>query len=150
LFERNTPCLRHSDEACPTKEDSATREQEDTTRRKPVVDLFLIHYLTSSLINQFIYQLSMAETLDIVIVTPNKIILKSKALAVSSVSSLGPFDILPRHANLIALVQNTPIKILLEDKKQLEYIFPMAIIYNLKNVVKIYTDILAQPDIKLN
>jgi hypothetical protein len=49
---------------------------------------------------------------------------------------LGPFDILPRHANLIALVQNTPIKILLEDKKKLEYIFPMAIIYNLKKCSK--------------
>jgi F0F1-type ATP synthase epsilon subunit len=91
----------------------------------------------------------MAETLEVIILTPNKVILRTKALAVSSKSSLGPFDILPRHANLIALIQNTPISILLEDKKKVEYIFPMAIVYNLKNVVKIYTDILAQPDIKI-
>jgi F0F1-type ATP synthase epsilon subunit len=87
----------------------------------------------------------MAETLEVIIVTPNKVILRSKALAVSSKSSLGPFDILPRHANLIALIQNSPISILLENKQKVEYIFPMAIVYNLKNVVKIYTDILAQP-----
>lgn len=91
----------------------------------------------------------MAETLEVIILTPNKVILRAKALAVSSKSSLGPFDILPRHANLIALIQNSPISILLEDKKKVEYIFPMAIVYNLKNVVKIYTDILAQPDIKI-
>ncbi len=92
----------------------------------------------------------MAETLEVVILSPNKVIFRSKALAVSSTSSLGPFDILPQHANLIALVQNVPIKILLEDKKRVEYLFPMAIVYNIKNLVKIYTDILAQPDIKIN
>lgn len=91
----------------------------------------------------------MAETLEVIIQTPNKIILRSKALAVSSKSSLGPFDILPRHANLIALVQNTPITIILENREKVEYIFPMAIVYNIKNIVKIYTDILAQPDIKI-
>lgn len=91
----------------------------------------------------------MAETLEVIILTPNKVILRSEALAVSSQSSLGPFDILPRHANLIALIQNTPITVWLENKQKVEYIFPMAIVYNTKNVVKIYTDILAQPDIKI-
>lgn len=91
----------------------------------------------------------MAETLEVIILTPNKVILRAQALAVSSKSSIGPFDILPRHANLIALIQNTPITVLMENKQKVEYIFPMAIVYNIKNVVKIYTDILAQPDIKI-
>ena len=91
----------------------------------------------------------MAETLKVIILTPNQVILQAEARSVSSRSSLGPFDILPRHANLIALIQNQPITITLADGKKVEYKFPMAIVYNTKSMVKVYTDILAQPNIKI-
>lgn len=89
------------------------------------------------------------QLIQVKIITPNKILFDAKARAVSSKSSLGPFDILPQHANMIALVQKTPITVTLEDGKRTTFEFPIAIIYNINNVVKIYTDILAQPNIRL-
>lgn len=90
------------------------------------------------------------QLLQVKILNPNKIIFEGNARAVSSKSSLGPFDILPQHANLIALIQRNPIIVTLEDGKKMKFEFPLAIIYNIKNVVKIYTDILAQPNIRIN
>ena len=91
----------------------------------------------------------MAETLEVIILTPNQIILRTQARALSSRSSLGPFDILPKHANMIAMIQNQPIIVTLTDGKKLEFKFRVAIVYNTKSVVKVYTDILAQPNIRL-
>lgn len=91
----------------------------------------------------------MQQLLQVKIISPNKVIFESQAKSVSSKSSLGPFDILPQHANIIALIQRTPISVVLADGKKMEFKFPMAIVYNIKNVVKIYTDILAQPNIEI-
>lgn len=84
----------------------------------------------------------MAEpTLRIRIVTPRELLYNGEALSVSSTNSAGNFDILPQHANFITIVKNEPIVIRLLDDKKLTFNFPVAIIFNTKSLVNIYTDI---------
>lgn len=80
--------------------------------------------------------------LKVLILSPKQIIYEGEALAVSSKNSTGKFDILPQHANFITLVENQPITTTLQTGKRLVFKFPMAIIYNSDNVIKIYTDII--------
>jgi|SRR3989344_4345892 len=106
----------------------------------------------------------MANTLNVKILTPTQTIFDGEALSVSSKSGVGNFDILPYHANFIALVQNQAIYVRLKLKhdenenksllsmkafddlmgkniQKLVFNFPIAIIYTKDNFVKIYTDI---------
>lgn len=78
-------------------------------------------------------------TLHVRILSPQQLILDSEATSVSSKNSEGPFDILPQHANFITLIENSPIKVRLPDKKSLSFTFPTAIILVKENNVDIYT-----------
>lgn len=75
------------------------------------------------------------------IVTPKQVIFDDQADSVSSVNSSGKFDILPQHANFISIVENVPIIIRSQNKKPQSFTFPVAIIYNIRSMVNIYTDI---------
>lgn len=78
--------------------------------------------------------------LTVKVQTPRQILYEGKALAVSSKDSFGNFDILPKHANFIALVQNNPVVIIKEDKQKLTFQTHQAIIHNTQNTVSIYID----------
>lgn len=81
-------------------------------------------------------------TLEVKIISPKEIIYQGTALSVSSTNSVGKFDILPEHANFITMIKGNPIIIRTVDKKEpLVFNFPLAIIYNIKNKVSVYTDI---------
>jgi F0F1-type ATP synthase epsilon subunit len=80
--------------------------------------------------------------LKVLILAPKKTIFSGDVIAVSSKNSSGNFDILPEHANFITLVENQPITIRMPDNKRLTFNFPVSIIYNSSNIVKIYTDII--------
>ncbi|OGE14325.1 hypothetical protein A3F00_02000 [Candidatus Daviesbacteria bacterium RIFCSPHIGHO2_12_FULL_37_11] len=81
------------------------------------------------------------ETLKLRIVTPRAVVFEGKALSISSTNSKGKFDILPKHANFITIVEQKPIIIRVEGRKRLTFNFPVAIISNVRNQVNIYTDI---------
>ena len=81
------------------------------------------------------------ESLKVRIITPRKVIFEDQALSVSSTNSSGKFDILPEHANFITIVENQTITIRIRNKRRLTFSFPLAIIYNINNMVNIYTDI---------
>jgi F0F1-type ATP synthase epsilon subunit len=87
----------------------------------------------------------MNKKVKVKILTPYEVIFESEAEAVVSENTTGSFGILPEHANFITLVQNKPITVHFDKDKKKEFQFPLAIIYASNNVVKIYTDILAQP-----
>jgi F0F1-type ATP synthase epsilon subunit len=80
--------------------------------------------------------------LKVLIMSPKNTIFEGQALAVSSKNSSGKFDILPEHANFITLIENQPITTTLQGGRRLVFKFPVAIIYNTQNTVKIYTDII--------
>ena len=87
------------------------------------------------------------------IISPQQVILDTKAISVSSKNSQGTFDILPLHANFMTVIENHPIIIrplISEQQKQekLTFNFPVAIIYNSLNTVNIYTYL--QPDQEKN
>ncbi|MBI2039906.1 hypothetical protein HYT18_02440 [Candidatus Microgenomates bacterium] len=82
--------------------------------------------------------------LHIRIVTPKQILYEGYASSVSSINSAGKFDILPEHANFITLIDNQSIIIRDPKKKAVSFNFPLAIIYNVKNNVNIYTYIQAK------
>lgn len=82
--------------------------------------------------------------LKVKIISPRQDFFEGEALSVSSKNSVGNFDILPEHANFITMIQNTSIIIRKPNKEELSFNFPLAIIYNSKNIVKIYTDIQIQ------
>ena len=71
---------------------------------------------------------------------PEKVLWEGAAFAVSSKNSQGKFDILPRHASFLTIVEDQPIKISGQGKKVLqEFRFPRALIYNREDRVSIYT-----------
>ena len=79
--------------------------------------------------------------LNVRIISPQKELFSGPAVSVSSTNSEGKFDILPEHANFITLVQNSQITIRTDEGKNLNYTFPLAIIYSSTNEVRIYTDL---------
>lgn len=85
-------------------------------------------------------------TLQIRIITPQKLLFQGLATSVSSKNSAGNFDILPWHANFLTLVENSPIILRLPDKKKLTFNLSLAIIQNYQNKVNIYTYV--QPQTK--
>lgn len=87
----------------------------------------------------------MNQKIKVIILSPHEVLFQSEAEAVVSENTLGSFGILYDHANFITLVQNKPIVVQVNAKVEKRFQFPLAIIFNSNNVVKIYTDILAQP-----
>lgn len=106
----------------------------------------------------------MADSLNVKIFSPTQTIFEGEAVSISSVNSMGKFDILPFHANFITLVQKTPIIVRTKktggseaslpakaldqffgrDIEEQRYDFDIAIIYARDNTVKIYTQIQLQ------
>lgn len=103
--------------------------------------------------------------LQVKIISPTQTIFDGEAYSISSVNSLGKFDILPFHANFITLVQKAPITLRVSRKsttiqapkkggfmeelfgaetEELKYQFDLAIIFTKDNLVKIYTQIQPQ------
>lgn len=58
------------------------------------------------------------QTLSVTVKSPEKTIFQGNAVAVSSVSTTGPFDILPYHANLIAIIKDSVTIFETQEKKQ--------------------------------
>lgn len=104
-------------------------------------------------------------SLTVKILSPTQTIFDGEAFSISSVNSLGKFDILPFHANFITLVQKAPIVLRVRKKdagekaelglemfdelfgkniEEVKYQFDLAIIYTKDNLVKIYTNIQPQ------
>ena len=81
------------------------------------------------------------EILRVRIVSPRQTLFEGTAKSVSSTNSMGKFDVLPEHANFVTLIQNSPIVIIQEDKQNVSFTFPLAIMYAANNKVNIYTDI---------
>lgn len=105
------------------------------------------------------------DLLKVKILSPTQTIYDGEAVSVSSVNSLGKFDILPYHANFITLVQKNAVilrvkkkvageatlinlkaidKFFVRDITELKYQFDIAIIYTRDNIVTIYTNIQPQ------
>lgn len=80
-----------------------------------------------------------SQTLHVRIISPQQLLLDTKALSVSSKNLQGNFDILPQHANFITLIQNSPIIIRVAGQKPVSIKLPMAIIFAAENNVNIYT-----------
>ncbi|MBI4035406.1 hypothetical protein HY383_00510 [Candidatus Daviesbacteria bacterium] len=89
-----------------------------------------------------------ASNLRVRIISPQELILDTRAYSVSSKNSRGNFDILPAHANFITIVENEPIIIRSPQQKPLTFKFPLAIILTMENNISIYT--YASPKIVLN
>ncbi len=90
-----------------------------------------------------------SDLVQVKIFSPYEVIFEGQAKAVVSKNSQGDFGIITQHANFITLVQNEKIYIHLQNGEKREFLFPMAIVFNANNLVKIYTDILAQPSKKI-
>lgn len=106
----------------------------------------------------------MADVLNVKIFSPTQTIFEGEAVSISSVNSVGKFDILPFHANFITLVQKNPIIIRTKKKgasesslpakaldqffgrdiEETKYEFDIAIVFARDNIVKIYTQIQLQ------
>jgi hypothetical protein len=105
-----------------------------------------------------------ADVLNVKIFSPTQTIFEGEAVSISSVNSMGKFDILPFHANFITLVQKTPIIVRTKKKgvgeaslpakaldqffgrdiQETKYEFDIAIVFAKDNTVKIYTQIQLQ------
>ena len=74
--------------------------------------------------------------------SPDKVLWEGHASAVSATNSIGPFDILPDHANMITLLSDSPITIVTADGEKF-FKFAKAVLSVHHNTVSIYTDIIA-------
>lgn len=81
-----------------------------------------------------------SQLLNVRIVSPREDVFSGEALSVSSVNSVGPFDILPEHAKFVTLVENKPLVLRLPDKEKKEFSFTLAIIHVHENKVDIYIE----------
>jgi F0F1-type ATP synthase epsilon subunit len=72
--------------------------------------------------------------------TPTDVLWEGEAESVSSINSQGPFDILPKHANFVTLVQGEPISVR-SDQRERQYSFKNAVIHTDKDSVRIYGDV---------
>lgn len=79
--------------------------------------------------------------LNVSVVSPYETLFSDKATSVSSKNSEGPFDILPQHVNFVTIIENDPIIVRTADKKEVKFSFPIAIIYNSSDMVKIYAQL---------
>lgn len=80
----------------------------------------------------------MKNTLTISIASPEQIIWEGKGIAVSSVNSVGPFDVLPHHANFITIIENKPV-VIDTGTKRIQFTFPVCVLYARDNYVYAYT-----------
>ena len=80
------------------------------------------------------------DELSVKVESPASVIWEGKASAVSSVNSVGPFDILPDHANMITLVEGVPILVVTGGQER-PFSFSRAVISVHENMVSIYADI---------
>ena len=62
------------------------------------------------------------------------------ANSISAENNLGPFDVLPKHANLISLIQNQIIVRTL-DGKEFKYQFRNGVLEVIENSVKVFLGI---------
>lgn len=78
--------------------------------------------------------------LKVVIQNPEEIVWEGEALSVSSINSAGPFDILPRHAKFISVIENQQISV--KTKTQtLAFNFYTSVLSNNNNQVTIFANI---------
>lgn len=79
------------------------------------------------------------EVLKVTILSPHATLFSGDALSVTSKNSSGNFDILPQHANFITIIENQLITIIKPNNEKVTFQFPLGIIYQVNNVVNIYT-----------
>lgn len=79
------------------------------------------------------------QLLQVRIVSPKETLFEGRAASVSSVNSVGAFDILPEHAKFVTIVQSKPLIVRLSDHTQKQFSFPLAIIHAHEGKVDIYT-----------
>ncbi len=78
--------------------------------------------------------------LQVRVVSPHEELFSGEVLSVSSINSVGPFDILPEHAKFVTLVEKQSVVLRLPDGQKKEYKFNLAIIHVKDNQVNVYTN----------
>ncbi|KKQ66713.1 MAG: ATP synthase epsilon chain [Candidatus Daviesbacteria bacterium GW2011_GWA2_38_24] len=82
----------------------------------------------------------MDNILNVRIITPHQVLFEGQAESISSIDSAGPFDILPQHANFIALIENQDITVREPNKPEKKFKVAQGIVYNAKNQVSIFAE----------
>lgn len=82
----------------------------------------------------------MSKTLQVKVQNPRQILFNGEALSVSSADRKGKFDILPEHANFIALIDKKPIEIVQTNKEKITFNVNTAIVLNRNNIVTVFVD----------
>ncbi len=80
------------------------------------------------------------ETFIVKINSPSELIWEGTAVSVSSKNSVGPFDILPEHANFITMIQNELITVRTPNKER-TFTYKYAVLSVYSGNVTIYADI---------
>ena len=82
----------------------------------------------------------MNDSFQVKIQTPEGVVWEGDVQALSSRNSMGSFDILPDHANIITLVEGEPISVVTATGSR-EFKFDRAIISVKDNVAAVYAEI---------
>lgn len=83
-----------------------------------------------------------ADELKVNVETPEGVVWEGMASAVSSKNSVGPFDILPEHANMVTLVDGDPITVS-TSAGDTSFTFAKSVISVNDNSVSIFGDIVS-------
>ena len=78
--------------------------------------------------------------INLTVKSATKILFQGEVAAVSFTNKLGPFDILPNHKNLIALVVEK-ITIYLDEKRKMELPITRGVVKVASNVAVVYVGI---------
>jgi len=83
----------------------------------------------------------MTPALAVVVTSPDEIVWQGEANSLSSVNSVGVFDILPGHANFITLIQDNPITVREASGTDKVFKYKRAVLVIENDKINIYVDI---------
>ncbi len=82
--------------------------------------------------------------LRVQVLSPEGTVWEGIAQSVSSVNAEGPFDLLPEHAHFISMVQHAPITVVTAKGEQETFIFDLAVVRVMDDLVSIFADIVPE------
>lgn len=80
------------------------------------------------------------DTFSLRIFSPLEDFFAGDVTSLSSVNSVGPFDVLPSHADFIALVDNKKITVILPTGEKKEWQFNQAVVRVHEGKIEVFTD----------
>ena len=80
---------------------------------------------------------SSGDKIQVTVLTPQRLLYKGPAVAITSVNDQGEFDVLPQHSNFITLIKDRLV-IHFDEKKSQSFVMDKGVVRCRENEVKVF------------